>query len=261
MTLNTQKRIRLRVLLGEILILLLLFGTVCFAQMTPPQLVSVTVTHVKPDMLQDWQDLVKNELNPALQKAGIPWRAAWATGIFGESFEYVTVTPIAKFAQYDETSPLVKTLGQEGATRFGHKYRKCISGSHTYAVSLRPDLSIMPKAEPKYAVITNVRVIAGKGPEFENWLKTEVLPQYRKLNVPGYLVHQTVFGGDAYEYTILSLINNYADLDKGPWLTQAVGAEEAQKILTHAAPWVSGVERSVMRYVPGLSYMTPPPGK
>src|SRR3989442_14328952 len=77
------------------------------AQEAPkPQLISITVTRVKPEMLQDWQDLIKNELNPALQKAGVPFRSVYATAVFGDSYEYVSVAPITSFAQYDKPSPL-----------------------------------------------------------------------------------------------------------------------------------------------------------
>lgn len=263
MTFSSQKKALVSVLLGGIL-LLHLFSSMVFAQAAKaapaaPSWISVNVTRVKPEMLQDYQDLIKNELNPALQKAGIPWRSTWATAVFGDTYEYVGVTPITNFAQYDQQSPLVRALGQEGATRFGHKIRKCVESGHTYAVIFRPDLSIIgdPAATPKFAVVTNVRVIPGKGADFENWIKSEILPVYKKMNVPGYWVHQTIFGGDANEYTILSLLNNYADLDKGPWLTQAVGAEAAQKILMHGSAFVSGVERSISRVVPELSYTSP----
>lgn len=270
MSLKNQKGICLSRLLGGAVLLLTLCGALGFAQSTgksssaalpsSPAMISVTVTRLKPEMLQDFQDLVKTELNPAFQKAGIPWRSTWSTAGFGETFEYVSVTPIPKFAQYDQPNPMVRALGQEGAIRFGYKMRKCIESSHTYAVNFRPELSIMGdmNKEPKYAVVTNVHVLAGKGPDFENWLKTEILPVYKKMNVPGYWVHQTVFGGDANEYTILSLVDNFADLDKGPWLAQAVGPEAAQKVLQHGSMFVAKVERSVAKYHPELSYATPP---
>lgn len=263
MTLSSQKKVLVSVLLGGILLLHLFSGMV-FAQAAKtapaaPSWISVSVTHVKPEMLQDYQDLIKNELNPALQKAGIPWRSTWATAGFGDSYEYVGVAPITNFAQYDQQSPLVRAMGQEGATRFGHKIRKCVDSTRTYAIRFLPDLSVMgdPSATPKFAVVTNVHVIPGKNQEFENWIKAEILPVYKKMNVAGYWVHQTVFGGDANEYTILSLMNNFADLDKGPWLVQAVGAEAAQKILMHGSAFISGVERSFSRVVPELSYTSP----
>jgi len=38
-----------------------LFNVPCTAQTHAPQLARVTVTHVKPDMLNEWLDLQKNE--------------------------------------------------------------------------------------------------------------------------------------------------------------------------------------------------------
>lgn len=234
------------------------------AQEAPkPQLLSITVTRVKPEMLQEWQDLIKNELNPALQKAGVPFRSVYATALFGDTYQYVSVGPITSFAQYDKPSPLVTAMGQEGATRYGHKIRKCIEGSRTFAERLRPDLSIMTEMStpPKFAVITLLHVIPGKNSEFENYIKTEILPNYKKLNLPGYFVEQTVFGGDANSYTTIAVMDSFSDLDKGPLLTRAVGEEAAQKILQRGGAFITGVERYFSRYVPELSFSASAPAK
>src|SRR5262249_55777710 len=112
---------------------------------SPPQLLSVTVVHVKPDMLTEFQTFVKNDLNPALQKGGIKQREVFATAIFGEAFEYVFVTPISGFAQFDGETPLVKALGQDGARSLLDKARKFTPSLSTYAIRTRPDLSNMGK--------------------------------------------------------------------------------------------------------------------
>ena len=44
-------------------------------------------THVKPDMLNEWLDLQKNEVVPALKKAGQTTRSVYVSGLFGNSFE------------------------------------------------------------------------------------------------------------------------------------------------------------------------------
>jgi hypothetical protein len=234
------------------------------AQEAPkPQLISITVTRVKPEMLQEWQDLIKNELNPALQKAGVPFRSVYATAVFGDSYEYVSISPITNFAQYDKPSPLVTAMGQEGLTRYGHKIRKCVDGSYTYAVRLRPDLSIMTEmtGPPKFAVISHVRVVPGKNSEFENFLKTDIVANYKKLNLPGYFVEQTIFGGDANSYTTITVVNSFSDLDKGPLLNQAVGEEGAQKILQRGGAFITSLERYFSRFVPELSFAAAAPAK
>ncbi len=242
--------------------LALCFSTWCLAQSSAPapSWTHVTVSKVKPDMLQEWTDLQKNEVNPALKKAGVPWRGVWQTAVFGDSYEWAAVTPIEKFAQYDEPSPLVKALGQEGFTRLITKIRKCISGSHSYAFRFRPDLSIQKemKEPPQIAVVTSVRVTPGREPDFENFLKNDILPVLKKSDIVGYFVHQTVFGGDGTQWVGVTLYNKFADLDAGPPLVRVLGQEGANKLLAKAAGLVTSVERSVTRYNRDLSYFTPP---
>src|SRR2546425_7778811 len=67
----------------------------------PPQRIGVVVTHVKPDMLQTYEDLIKNVANPALKKAGVPWRATWANQS-GPGFTRISVAPLANYAELDQ---------------------------------------------------------------------------------------------------------------------------------------------------------------
>jgi len=66
----------------------------------PPQRITVVVTHVKPDMISTYEDLIKNVANPALKKAGVPWRETWATAS-GQGFTRISVTPLANYAELD----------------------------------------------------------------------------------------------------------------------------------------------------------------
>ena len=73
---------------------------------------TVAMVHVKPDMLNEWLDLQRNEVVPALKKAGVKTRTVYTTGLFGTSGEYVVVTPFEKYAEFDQGSPLIKALGE-----------------------------------------------------------------------------------------------------------------------------------------------------
>src|SRR6266550_5849922 len=70
------------------------------------QWLSITVVSVKPEMITEFQNFVKNETNPALRKGGATWREVWqTTAAAGDALEYVIVAPIDNFAQYDGPSP------------------------------------------------------------------------------------------------------------------------------------------------------------
>jgi hypothetical protein len=109
------------------------------------------------------------------------------------------------------------------------------------------------------AVVTYIHVAPNRNSEFENYVKNDYAPVMKQAGV-SYLVSQTIFGGDANEYITLTLRDSFTDLDKGPVLVQALGAEGAQK-LTQKLPAgvVAHVERSLTRFVPELSIMPAKP--
>jgi hypothetical protein len=225
-------------------------------QQVAPQWYSINVTRVKPDRLDDWLALQRNETMPALQKIGVRERGAWAS-VFGDGFEYFFATPMANMAERDQPQgPFVRALGQEGARAYNTKLRGMIEGTRTIAIQALPDLSIMPPPSftPKLAVITFSYVAPGRGPEFENHLKVDVLPAIRKAQPIGYLHSRTVFGGDAGEYVSLRYIDTFAEIDQGPLLTRAVGAAAAAKINAKVAGLVTRQERRIFRFVPDLSF-------
>ncbi|MBI3665947.1 MAG: hypothetical protein HY236_06940 [Acidobacteria bacterium] len=237
-------------------------STHCLAQPSAapaPSMLQVIVTTVKPDMMRDYTELLKNEVTPALKKAGVPWRAVWQTAVFGDTYQFVSVTPIEKFAQYDSPSPLVRALGQDGAARLLEKISRCVTSTHFYAEVFRRDLSIIKDTQepPKIATVSRFRVPTGKGPEFENFIKTEILPVLKKADIGGYLVHQVAFGGSGNDWVILTLYNKFADFDGGPLLLRLLGQEGFNKFLAKASGLATQLESSVQRYNTELSYSTP----
>lgn len=217
---------------------------------------SVNIVRVKPDMVADWQEFQRNEAIPALKKGGVKERLAWQTAVFGESYEFVFVTPIENFAQFDGESPIVRALGQEGARAYGAKARRMIAGSHTYAIQSRPDLSYEGKmtGPPKLAVVASVRVASGRNAALESFIKNEILPIMKRAAVPAYLVAQTVLGGDTDEYVTLTFYDSFADIGKGSPMMRVLGRQGYDRLLQRTAGIVESVERSVVRYNLDLSF-------
>ena len=149
----------------------------------PRQLIALQFLVIKPGMGAEWQEFRKSETLPALRKAGLKEQEVWNTAIFGEG-GYVLVTPIESLAQYDGTSPIVRALGQEGARAHAAKAARFIETSHTIAIETRPDLSILPSpgAEPKLAVVTTTTIAGGRDDEYENFVRTAVLPAIKKAS-------------------------------------------------------------------------------
>lgn len=226
-----------------------------------PQFLNLTIVSVKPGMDGEFQNFMKTTTNPALKKGGQMWREVWqSTAIGGDAFEYVLVSPVGKFAEYDGPGALEKGLGAQGLAAWATKAGSLVSSVRRYIIRTRPDLSFAPQrtGPPKLAVVTSVHVAPNRNSDFENYIKNDYMPVMKQAQVP-YLVSQTIFGGDANEYVTLTMRDTFADLDKGPVITQALGEEGAQKLLQKLpAGTVVHVERGLSRFLPDLSFMPPP---
>jgi hypothetical protein len=224
-----------------------------FAQ-TAPTMSRVTITHVKPEMSTEWFDLQKNEVVPALKKGGEKTRTVYVTALFGPAGEYVTVSPIENFAQFDGTSPILEALGQPGTARLNEKLRKCIVNSMSFESMLMPELSNVPEgAPPPILVQARYRIAPGKWQDFASIMQSDVLPVYKKANVH-LRVSRRGAGANPNEVVVSTGYAKFADWGGGPFLTKAVGQAAADKINAKFTGTRVLVEVVARRRVPELSF-------
>lgn len=227
----------------------------------PPQRIAVTTTQVKPDMVATWRDLIQKEAIPALKKAGIPWRWVYSSGpLSGQAGTFTTVTPVANYAQYDQPPAIQRALGPEGAAKYNAKLLPTIVSSRTVIQTLIANASIQsyPSTPPPLVRIATMQLLPGKGQEFAAITASEFVPALKKGGATDYLVFATNYGGPANERTIVTFLSKYADLDTPPpALTNALGAEGAQKLNQKRGALISSTEAVVLRYVPELSFGMP----
>jgi hypothetical protein len=96
-----------------------LLPALCPAQSAPNRS-RVNVIHVKPDMVDEFINIEKNEVVPALKKGGQKSRTVYRTTTFGNAFEFVVITPFQKYSEFDGDSAQLKALGAANA-RLGDK--------------------------------------------------------------------------------------------------------------------------------------------
>jgi hypothetical protein len=221
-----------------------------------PQWSSISVIRIKPDMTNEWIELNKNTVIPALKKAGVKERSCFTTAQFGESFEYVFITPIESLAQFDGESPMRKALGEQGYQSYLEKARRMVTSVHTFADESRMDLSYVGKmtGPPNLAVVAAITVAPGRTEEFENMVKTIVLPAVKKGEAKAYFVSQTMLGGDISAYTTVTMYDSFADIAKGSPLVKGMGAAGYASFLRKTAGLVVKAERAVYRFNPELSF-------
>lgn len=177
----------------------LCLSSLCLAQSAPEPAArnQVIVVHVKPYIVNEWTALQKNELMPALKKAGVKTRTMYQT-VLGNSFEYVGVTPFAKFAELDGQGP----LGAEGAARLTAKLSKCLDSRQVFISNSLPELSYLPAGEmPPMSVFSRRRIAPGKVQEYQDFIKTEILPIYQKAKVP-YTVTRRGLGANGSDFHV-----------------------------------------------------------
>lgn len=227
-----------------------------------PEFLAITVVSVKPEMMVEFQNFMKNTTNPALKKGGLKSREVWqSTGAAGDPFEYVFVTPVAKLADFDGPSPLEKGLGAQGLPAWQIKAGSLVNSVRRFIIRTRPDLSFAAQRSgaPKLAVVQFVHVAPTRNDDYENFLKNDFVPVMKQAGVT-YLVSQTIFGGDGNEYITLTMRDSFADLDKGPVHIQTLGQEAGRKLMQKLpAGAVVQVERSITRFVPELSIVPATP--
>jgi hypothetical protein len=224
-----------------------------------PTFVTLRVTDVKPDMMSEYVALQKSDTIPGLKKAGIEWRDVWRAAVVGNPGTVASITPLKGLADLDSDPPMKRALGDDGYRAYMDKMNKLISQTRLYIVRGRPDLGYKNDANAsgmmaKLGVLADVEVMPGRQAEFETILKTEWIPGLKKASVPSYSVSEVAFGGAIGQYFTFTPISNFAQLEKGHPIQQALGDAGYTKLMAKLGPTIRHAERIIIRYDDELSF-------
>lgn len=223
------------------------------AAQTPNQMMRIATTKVKLGMLSDYEE-GQRMLNAAYKKSGVAWREVWSTTLFGEAGSYVSVAPVTNMAQFDGPSPMTH-MSLEERLKYQNLARNAVESTHYVlgqsvdALSLRSDRT----TRPKFARVLYVKVKPGKQAEFEEFVKTLVLPAMKNAGVKDYWVIRTVLGGATGEYTVLTIFDKWAEMDAMLSPEKLFGAQY-KAYLAKVAETVDSAESMVAQTLPDLSY-------
>lgn len=240
--------------------LLLIMTGIAIAQNNakPPEdsWIRVTTVRVKPDMVQDWQAIYKNDIVPAYKKAEIPGLGVWATSMFGNSYEYTLVSQIKKFDQFDGESPLTKVVKPEDRVRIGERLSRCILSSHTEALLSAADISIVKKdaPTPDLVMVSRVQLQPKNVNAYLSYLKEEVKPLMEKAGLDWWLVYRDIFGADHTQIITVRSMKNWAEIDAGPIARRLLSAPDYAKHTEKGNALIESSSLTMARYVKDLSY-------
>lgn len=216
----------------------------------------VTVVRIKADMLNEWIDLQRNEVVPALKKAGIKQRTVWATAV-GNGFEYTILMPFEKFALMDAPGPLVAALGAEAAARLNAKLRRCIEVQRNFMTNRVDDLDI-PAGNALVMRTVVRRVPPGRAQDYISFYRSDIFPALKKAKVDGKIAGATIairgMGAQANEVTTTEYFNKFADVDAGSPVAAVVGAEANAKLNAKSAPLATTVQVILRRRMADLGF-------
>jgi len=222
----------------------------------PPNRQQVTLVRLKPDMVDEWLDLQKNQLIPAQKKGGVTTRTTLQT-VLGNAFEYATIIPYPSFGILDGQNAQQKALGTEAAAQLAAKIRRCVLTQSTYLLNRRDDLGI-PQGTATAARTTVVRPLPGKQAEYLDYIKNDMLPVMKKAKAAGKIAGYTVsirgVGAAAGELTTTTYYNKFADLDAGNPAIAVAGEAAATAMTAKAATLATNVQVMVRRRVADLSF-------
>jgi hypothetical protein len=239
-------------------------GAASAAQAPPPIRLRLQVTQVRPDMSNAYQEVIKNEVIPALKKAGQPWQWMFTTGAVGPGGTFVTIRPIANYAEFDQPGMLQKALGADGAAKVVAKITPTVVSNHSWVQTLNRNMSIVSNATtpPALVVVQDFQVLPGKNADFADIMTSEYLPALKKAGVKDFWVYGTNIGGPGGLVSTVRPIAKYAELDPQPGggllVRGGLSQEAAQRLTARRAALFSSTETNVYRYVPDLSYGMPP---
>jgi hypothetical protein len=228
-----------------------------------PQFLVLSVIDVKPDMMAEFGELQAQTMK-AQQKGGQAWRETWNVMQFGNPHRVGVLRPLTSFSELDGQSFTIKGAGAEQARVINERARRMIVAQQIYALRARPELGYGTRpAQPNLAVFSTVTIVPGRSTDFENIVKTDIVPAWKKAGEPYLGVSQVVLGGETNRYLMLTLVGDFAGLDKGHPMLRALGPENFAKFDQKLAGIVAKIESEVVRFNAALSFRagTSPPSR
>ena len=191
----------------------------------------------------------QGELSALDRKAGVPWRSVSRTAVFGDSYRFLVMTPLADFARFDrDRDP------DPGRASIVSRIRRVTTSRATLALRTTPDLDnpLPDGEEPALTIVQVVSVTPGREQEYLRVMAEEVLPHFEAAEM-----HHTsgalTLGGEG-GYVHFFHVGNFAALDRGSPLARALGPDGAQEVLAKLAGVVRRTEQWLVRYLPDASF-------
>jgi hypothetical protein len=215
------------------------------------------VTHVRvpPAKVGTWLALQRDEVIPALKKAGLRDYTTYRT-VVGEVAEFMIVRPFA-FAELDATDPLDRALGTANAAALRAKLGECTESMHRSIENRHDDLYLNPGAAA-VLFVSRYRAMPGRARDYMSFVRAEMLPVMKQAQEngtsAGLSVTTSVQGGEPGIITLNMHYENFAPLDGLPPVAKTLGPQGTAAFLAKGAGLISQLDQSILQRVADLSF-------
>jgi len=215
----------------------------------------VTHMRVPPAKVTEWLALQRNEVVPALKKAGLEDYTTYQT-VVGEVAEFVIVRPF-DFAELDSPDPLDRALGAAGAAALRAKLGDCTESMHRSIENRHNDLFLDPGAAA-VLFVSRYRATPGRARDYMRFVRAEVYPVMKQAQdegtFAGLSVTTSVQGGEPGIITLNMHYENFAPLDGPPPVAKTLGPQGTAAFLAKGTGLISQLDQSILRRVADLSF-------
>jgi hypothetical protein len=109
--------------------------------MGAPKLAVITTVNIAPGRRTQFEKLLKDEVVPAMKKAGVKGFFVSQTAFGGDGNAYASLALYDNFAEIGKGSPLTRALGPEGAVKLGQKFAGIMTHIESSIQRYNADLS------------------------------------------------------------------------------------------------------------------------
>ena len=253
---------RLRTLIRELTLIAVLgtsmAGAASAQEAEQGQLVRIYEMILRPEAVQEWHRMQREEAIPALLEGGYPWVDVWRSGGAGNVFYRSILLPLNNLDELDETAVFTRALGAEGAEDLLERHRALVTSINTRIVRTRPDLGFGdPSINPDVGVLTTVVVAPGRTEDFEELMQKSVVRELQLSNVASLRVGEVLFGGAGHQYFALFDFPQRGDRPTAPShptpLEWAMGPVALARIAESPNSPIVSIDRTILTYDRTLS--------
>ena len=216
----------------------------------------VTDVHVKPDRATEWRALQRDQVIPALKKAGIKQYTVYET-LVGDTSAFVIVRPLPSFGEFNGGDALERALGATAGGALRSKLADCVDAEHSRIENSQNEFFLDPGAA-KALFVSRYRAMPGKSRDYMNFVRAEMMPPMRQAQqndtFAGLSVTVSVQGGEPGIITLNMFYDDFAPLDGPPPIAKTLGPEGTAAFLVKGAGLINQLDQSILRRLPELSF-------